>query len=363
MKLNDFQNAIVALYDAKVSVYLRSSPGRGKSTVIESAPELLQAAKGGNFGIVVINAGNMNVPDAGGYLIPVETPDGRAESRYTEPYWFVTREGKRIHEYDGGIILIDEMDKADVDVKKILGEAMLSGRLGTHFIPEAWRVWGAGNKSSDRSGSTKELDHLINRRLEIEVDDDLTAWDDWAGANGIHPVVRTFVNQNPQIVFQDGVPEKQGPWCTPRSIVNCGRMLMQFAGGPGAPLPTTPMAKELAAGMIGAGASAQLFATIQLEKEMPLYADILANPTSVKLPKDNPAAQMLICYQLAARVTETEAKAVITYVDRMPKEFAVLFAKAACKRDPSLVDTDDFGDWALENSSLMQAIINTRTKK
>lgn len=174
--------------------------------------------------------------------------------------------------------------------------------------------------------------------------------------------IRTFVNQNPQVVFAEGVPEKQGPWCTPRSIVNCGRMLMQFAKPDGS-LPTDTIAKELSAGMIGANASAQLFATIQLEKEMPKYADILANPTSVKLPKDNPAAQMLICYQLAARVTEPEAKAVITYVDRMPKEFAVLFAKAACKRDPSLVDTDDFGDWALENSSLMQAIINTRTRK
>jgi hypothetical protein len=361
MKLNDFTSTIVALYNANASVYLRSSPGRGKSTVIEGAPALLNAALGGNYGIVVINAGNMNVPDAGGYLIPTDN-NGRAESVYTEPYWFKTQEGRHLTEYDGGIIFIDEMDKADVDVKKILGEAMLSGRLATHKLPDGWRVWAAGNKSSDRSGSTKDLDHLINRRLEIEVDDDLQAWDDWAAVSGIHPVIRTFVNQNPQIVFQDGVPEKQGPWATPRSIVNCGRMLAQFTT-PGGALPSDHIAKELAAGMIGAGASAQLFATIQLEKEMPKYADILADPKNVKLPKDNPAAQMLICYQLAARVTETEAKAVITYVDRMPKEFAVLFAKAACKRDPSLVDTDDFGDWALENSSLMQAIINTRTKK
>lgn len=362
MKLNDFQNRIVNYFKSGTAIYLRSSPGRGKTTVLRQAPKLLNAALGGSYGMVYINAANMNVPDAGGYLIPQDTADGRAVSVYTEPYWFVTDEGKHITEYDGGFVFIDEMDKADVDVKKILGEAMESGRLATHRLPKGWLVWAAGNKASDRSGSTKELDHLINRRHELEIDDDLTAWDDWAGENGIHPVIRTFVNQNPQIVFSDGVPEKQGPWCTPRSIVKCAQVLMAFASEDGK-LPTDHLAKEDAAGIIGPAASAQLFATIQLEKEMPKYTDILANPATVKLPKDNPAAQMLICYQLAARVTEQDCKAVITYVDRMPKEFAVLFAKAACKRDPMLVDTDEFGDWALENSSLMQAIINTRTKR
>ena len=31
----------------------------------------------------------------------------------------------------------------------------------------------AGNRMSDRSGSTRELDHLINRRIRIEVTDDV----------------------------------------------------------------------------------------------------------------------------------------------------------------------------------------------
>ena len=34
----------------------------------------------------------------------------------------------------------------DTDLKKIIGEAALSGRLGPHFIPEGWVIWMAGNR-------------------------------------------------------------------------------------------------------------------------------------------------------------------------------------------------------------------------
>ena len=47
---------------------------------------------------------------------------------------------------------------------------------------------------------------------------------------------------------------------------------------------------------------------------------------------------------------------VIEYVQRMQKEFAVTFAKAACKRDNTLVATPAFQKWAMSNSSLMAAI-------
>jgi hypothetical protein len=50
---------------------------------------------------------------------------------FSDPFFWRTDDGKRLEEYDGGIIFVDELDKMDTDVKKCIGEAALSGRSGS----------------------------------------------------------------------------------------------------------------------------------------------------------------------------------------------------------------------------------------
>src|SRR5579871_287580 len=352
MKLNTVLERIPGWYASGYCVYLKSSPGRGKTTVFSEAPAILSKKLGKNFGLVIINGPLLNPPDSVGYLMPREI-EGHLESLFSDPFWFRTDEGKRLDQYDGGIVVVDEADKMDTDVKKIIGEAALSGRLGPHRLPKGWRVWMAGNRSEDRSGSTKELDHLINRRMEIDVTDDLESWVDWAMNNGVMPLTVAFASQNPQIVFADKVPDKQGPWCTPRSLVGADRYLQAISEKGN--IPDDPTAMEEVGGIIGQGATAQYFAFVKLEREMPKYETIVAGPDKAKLPT-KPDAQMLVCYNLAHRVTQKDIVPVIKYVERMPKEFSVTFAKAACKKDISLVSTPAMQKWCMENSSLMAAI-------
>lgn len=352
MDLNTVQKRLKAWYLANKCVYLKSPPGRGKTTTLVSAAALLSKDLGKNIGLVLINGPLLTPADSIGYLVPKHYDD-HTESVYTDPFWWRTPEGKRLEEYDGGIIVVDEADKMDADVKKVIGEAALTGRLGPHTLPNGWVVWMAGNRAQDRSGSTKELDHLINRRMEIDITDDLQSWKDWAVTNGVMPLTVAFAEQNPHIVFSDGVPDKQGPWCTPRSLVEADAYL-QVLGEGGTPPDDSTTVEEIG-GMIGMGAAAQLFAFVRLEREMPKYETIVKDPKKVKVP-EKPDAQMLVVYTLAYRITQDDAGAVITYVERMPKEFAVTFATAACKRDHMLVATPAFQKWALENSSLMAAI-------
>lgn len=359
MNLNTFFRLSTSYYlssidsdpDNRIAVYLKSGPGRGKTTTIKAAVPHIAREIGKNLGFVKIEAPLLTPADAVGYLVPKHMPDGRTVSVYTEPFWWVTEEGKRLEEYDGGIIFIDEADKADVDVKKILGEMALSGRCGPHRMPEGWVVWMAGNRAGDRSGSTKELDHLINRRLEIDVTDDIQGWESWALKTGVHHSVIAFAVSNPQIVFPDGAPEKQGPFCTPRSLVNLGRVLVTLGGNTGN-LPTDTDAVETAAGMIGQAAAAQLFATIRLESELPKLETILGNPSAAKLPSA-PDAQMLVCYKLASLVDEKILAPVITYIERLPADFSVTFAKSLCTRSPLFAAKPPMLDWAKRNSSIM----------
>jgi hypothetical protein len=351
MNLDTFLGRSLGYYLSETSIYLKSAPGRGKTTTIIAAAPYIAQKLDKSIGIVVINGPLLTPSDAVGYLVPKHQADGRTVSVYTEPFWFVTEEGKRLDEYDGGIIFIDEADKMDGDVKKVVGEMALSGRCGPHKLPKGWIVWMAGNRSQDRSGSTKELDHLINRRLELDVTDDLAGWERFCLKNNVNPTIIAFGMQNPQIVFSETLPDRQGPWCTPRSLVAAGRVLMAHSED-GKTLPTDDAAVEDAAGCIGQAAAAQLFATIRLEAELPKIETIIANPSAAKLP-GAPDAQMLVCYKLAALATDETLKPIITYVSRLPADFAVTFAKALCTRNQFFAAKPAMLDWIKSNSALV----------
>lgn len=360
MKLNDVLARIPGWYAARKSINIKSAPGRGKTSVLSRAPGIIANLTGKSMGLVIINGPLLTPADSIGYLVPRKvTTNGveHVESVYTDPFWFRTKEGKRLDEYEGGIIVVDEADKMDIDVKKVIGEAALSGRLGPHQLPDGWIVWMAGNRQKDRSGSTKELDHLINRRMEIDITDDLESWTDWANHEGVSIIARAFAAQNPQIVFSDGVPEKQGPWCTPRSLVEADNYMQTVAGG--GKFPNDKLMLEEVGGMIGEAAAAALFSFIELEREMPKFEDILSDPKGVKMP-ERPDAQMLVCYNLAHRVSMETSEPVIEYVNRMPKEFGVIFGKAAVARDRNLIATKGMSKWVRENASLMTQIGNHR---
>jgi len=357
MKLSTFQRLATQFYLSGKCVYLKSAPGRGKTTTIIDSVPAIAAATGRRLGLVVMSGPLLTPADAVGYLVPQRKDDGRVESKYTDPFWWRTSEGNRLEEYDGGIVFIDEMDKADVDVKKVMGEMALSGRCGPHQLPEGWVVWMAGNRSQDRSGSTKELDHLINRRFEIDVTDDLQGWETWATRNRVHHTIIAFAVQNSQIVFPDSLPDKQGPFCTPRSLVATGELLVAMSDSQG--IPTGDDAVEVAAAGIGQAAAAQLFATIRLEAELPKIEAIIAAPDKAKLP-GAPDAQMLTVYKLAALTDKTNIDPIIQYVGRLPADFSITYAKSLCTRDPMFVATPAMLAWCKQNSAIMATMAALR---
>ena len=81
-------------------------------------------------------------------------------------------------------------------------------------------------------------------------------------------------------------------------------------------------------------------------------AEIERDPKGARLPQSLDA-RYLICYKVAYDVTEKNAGKVLQYIDRLGKEFAVTFAKAACGRMPMLLINPAFVEWTKGNSSLM----------
>lgn len=360
MNFLDLEAEVIDDLDAGISVQLKSAPGRGKSQFVEQLVKKLSQRDGFEWGFATMFLATQTPPDLIGYQFKGErTWDNEtvAVTDPTLPLWMVTRSGKPTWHYKRGILFLDEYGQGEADVKRASAELLLNKTIGPWTLgghnAEGWGVIAASNRASDRSGVTKEFDFVINRRGEYDVTDDINAWVDWATANGVSPLTIAFAVQNTQIIFQDVVPEKQGPWCTPRSLVMLDRKMQVKQKRIGV-FPDDAKTVEGAMGLIGAGA-AQYFAFVRLEKEMPRFEAIVASPTQVKVPQ-KPDAQMLVVYNLAHRVDAKTIKPVIEYIERMPKEFAVTFAKAACKRNGELVLHPAMRQWSTQNASLMAAL-------
>jgi hypothetical protein len=362
MKLNQLTTRLPALYyaaleDGGPSYYIESAPGRGKTSVFHQFPKLMKRIDpNGKYGLVVINGANFTLMTALGFMIWEADEKGRAIAKFTLPYWWKTVDGHNIDEYDGIIILVDEADKLGMDEKKIVGEAALSKRLGNHDFPAGTVVMFAGNRMSDRSGSTRELDHLINRRIKIEITDDVESWVEWALAEKLLPETIQFGEENPQLLFEPK-PDDQRPWCTPRSLhqmdIHLQSLMRSFDD---TTIPTDPLTQEEVKGGIGAPACAQLMKTIRLGQELVSYEDVIANPLKVTLPS-KPDAARLMSYKIASRVGVEDAKQALAFMARLPVEHQTMFVRMAIQRQYQLAFQPDFAAWCGRNTALI-AILN-----
>lgn len=357
MNFNELRGCFRSLLDSGISVELISPPGRGKSTFINDAVARESAADGEEWGLSTLFLATQTPPDLIGYIMKGERDFGNgavAVSEPTMPGWMITRSGKPVHAYKRGILFLDEYGQGEADVKRASAELLLNRQLGPWRLPDGWSVIAASNRSNDRSGVTKSFDFVINRRIEINITDDITAWEAWALENSVDPLAVSFAVQNPHIVFSDGVPEKQGPWCTPRSLVMLMTALDRMRDSDGK-LVISGVTHEISAGMIGKAATAQLMAHIKLGHELPDFDDIVSKPEKVKVPS-KPDAQMIVAYSVAARVSKDTLPPVLTYMGKLPKEFLVTFANATIKRDPSLLSAPAMLKFCQDHQAVLRAI-------
>jgi len=355
MRVSTIAERIPLWYKNKISFHLSGQPGIGKTAVINQAAERLREEYEGDFGLIVINGAATLLPDAIGlgslYKFTDKNKKERVEMRFSEPFFSRTKEGKRWDDYSHGLLFIDEYDKCEPDLKKVFSEAKSSGRLGPHWMPDGWLICTAGNRATDRSGSTKWFDHDINRTMWIDVKLPFMDWEAWASSNGVMPVTIAYAKQNQAVVFPETVPEKQGPWCTPRSLVKMDAYFQSIIAEVGH-LPDDEVIIEEASGITGAANAHHYFAFLRVGATLPTVEQIIYDPVGTEVPPQ-PDGQMIVCYNLAKATTPDNVNAITTYVNRCDAEFAHTYYRAAVKANSKLVMNKNFAKWAVDNSKLM----------
>lgn len=324
MKPSDVAIALTCCIDAKQPVIIWGEPGIGKSALVAySAAALLRSLRD-------IRASLLDPVDLRG--IPSVLG---GKTRWNPPSFLPeTSDGLTL-------ILLDELNRAPVMTQNALFQLVLDRKLGEYSLPDTCEIVACCNRMSDGGGVQKMPQALANRFTHIDMEPDLEDWSRWAVRSNIEPAVIAFLRFRPDLLHQFSRTDKAFP--TPRS--------WEFVSRITGKKPGNGIEHALYAGAVGDGAAVEYSAFLRLFRELPSIDAILLNPASAPVP-GGPATLFAVSCGLARRATAQNFGRVLTYLERLPQEYAVYGVQDAVRRDSGLQSTPDFTRWAVDNASI-----------
>ena len=276
------------------------------------------------LGFIQERVANRDSAEIAGVALPSKDDNGDLFTQFTKPP-LITKIEQTKCEY--GIILFDELMQATVDVQKVLADVLdpAERTLAGWAIPDGWIVCFTGNRTSDKSGASRMLSHLLNRCVVFELQFDINGWADWAADNGVNPLaIDCAVAYEEDGFFADCVPNKDGPFCTPRSLVRAAQHLTAFTESDAFDGMTIPSYVEaLIAANIGDRAAGLLSRHIAMADKVPTAAEIFADPTGVNVP-DETGYQLLAANRAINCADQSEAgEAALAYIVRLRPDLQV----------------------------------------
>lgn len=312
---------------AQVPTMIWGGPGEGKSQIAYQVAQELNAK------LFEVRANLFDPVDVRGGLKVVEMEDGSYRTRYGVP------EDYPDTNYQGTVVLlIDELPNAPKATQNALLQLTLDRKIGTYELPKDTIIIAAGNRAQDRAAVHEMPTPVKNRFAHYTLEANIDDWVSWAMKHGIHPSIISFLRFRPGLL--SAADSTQNAFPTPRSWEMLDRKL---------PF----MADEFygCASVIGDGAAGEYMAFKAIYTEVPDVDDILAKPTTTKVPTGT-SILYAVCGALTARVNQDNFEAVMKYAKRLPAEYQIVIIRDTLAKDRKLVTTDVYTKWAQENADV-----------
>ncbi|MFN4260042.1 MAG: AAA family ATPase [Gemmataceae bacterium] len=195
----DQAKALLRCLAAEESVLLLSSPGVGKSDIVQQAAAEAGLECRSLLGTQIAPEDVSGVPK----LVNQRTvfcPPRVVLPDPSRPF----------------CLFLDELPAAPPEVQKAFYSLLLERRLGEHRLPPGTWVVAAGNRTQDNAMTQMLSSALVNRVFIVQLRIDVPGWLRWAGANGIRSEIRAFIRYVPHALGRP-VPREPVPFSTPRS--------------------------------------------------------------------------------------------------------------------------------------------------
>jgi hypothetical protein len=341
---------LIAAIGATNRVMLQGEKGIGKSSIMKMLPNYLH----GDYEYAYIDCGNKELGDV---AIPFPNRETK-ETDFFPSAAFKLNTGKPV------VIMLDEFGKAPRPVQNMLHPLLEVNkpRLGDTLLPEGSIVFLTTNLAEEGIGDVL-LDHTLDRITRVEVRKPTPReWLEWGVENDIHPALLAWVDQTPQVLasFRDDDFDKdnayvynpkrvQGKFITPRSLQLASNIMWKRER-----LSANALTAALI-GTVGDAGARDLQSYLQFQDELPKREDIIASPTTTRIP-ESVAVIITLLFNLERVVDEQNIEKIMTYVCRMETEhqavFCTMLARSKTKQRIAF-RSKDFTKWAADNSDIL----------
>src|SRR6478672_12361137 len=124
-------------------------------------------------------------------------------------------------------LFLDELNACSHEVQKAFYSLIHERRLGEYTLHPDSIVVGAGNRAHDSAIVKPMSSALLNRMVHVHLKVSHRDWLEWAGQNGIHPLVLEYIQLRPDHLWSEP-PKHEEPFSTPRAWHMMSDALTEF---------------------------------------------------------------------------------------------------------------------------------------
>lgn len=256
-----------------------------------------------------------------------------------------------------GFLFLDELNAAHQQVQAACFGLVLDRVLGKYKLPKGWTIIAAGNRQSDKSAAQRMPRALANRFHHIEVEAHLDTWiTDFALNNDIDEQLISFLRwrESTSETMHTSDTDKGGSlfhvmdvdderkFPTPRSwtALNKG-------------LPEWSKEDRIAGfeGHVGMGAATEFNGFLNIIDELPDFDEIVTRPNKAMVPEEI-SAKYALAGSLGRNAERDNFDAVLTYAQRLGREYDIVVGIDATKRDEMLCKTKAYTQFIQRNKDI-----------
>lgn len=313
--------------ELKIPFFLKGAVGIGKSQIVFQETQKLK------IDFTDVRVSQMDPTDIKGF----PSPDPAHNLMKWLPADFLPRKGK-------GLLFFDELSHAPNAVQAACYQLFLDRKVGSYTLPDGWSIGAAGNRQSDRSIVNKVAAALNNRMVHMEMDVDIEDFVHHAMNAGMAAENIAFLRFKSNLLHSFDAQQNPDAFPTPRAWFTVDKIMRK--GMPPA------VEHALIQGTVGAPAAAEHTAFMRVIRELPTIDEIRVSPDKTKIPK-SPATLHALTTSLAMATNKTSFPVYLQYVQRMEKEWQVVYIRDCLMRENSIKLDKNFTTWSVANADVI----------
>lgn len=337
MKATLIAKAVAKCFKTRRPVFIWGPPGIGKSHTIAQVAENL------NCKFYDIRATQLDPVDLRG-VPKVITINGVPRTIWALPNLLPTAEdiGK---EYAGAVVFFDELNAAPPSMQATFYQIIQDRKCGDYIAPENVFFCAAGNREGDRAVVNRMPTPLVNKFIHLDFEVDAEELIAYAIRKSWSPFIIAWLRFRPALVYNFSPDTAGKQFASPRTYEYASDLLADGIDD--------DIEFELLKGALGEGVATEFIGFLKICRNLPDPDGIIAAPNTARVPVNDPATSYALVGVLSRKATEKNLAAIFKYIERMDKEYCVLFARDINKVKPALTKTAEFVKWACDNKDVL----------